>query len=47
MSELDKERRLALIEVLAGKVQVAITATDLSFFDRSLLENAHVIALGG
>jgi DNA replication and repair protein RecF len=46
MSELDKKRRSALVEVLAEQVQTIITATDLSFFNEKLLTNAQIIELG-
>jgi DNA replication and repair protein RecF len=45
MSELDKKRRMALIEAIDGQVQTIITATDLSCFDDELLRNAQVIEL--
>jgi DNA replication and repair protein RecF len=45
MSELDENRRDALIKVLDGRTQTFITATDLSCFDERLLKNAQIIDL--
>lgn len=45
MSELDTERRGALVSYISGDIQTFITTTDLSYFDRSLLDGAHVVEL--
>ena len=45
MSELDETRREALIKAIDGQMQTIITATDLSCFNKTLLENAQVIEL--
>jgi DNA replication and repair protein RecF len=46
MSELDEERREALIEMIEGEMQTVITATDLSFFNEDILSRAQIIELG-
>jgi DNA replication and repair protein RecF len=45
LSELDENRRTALIEALDGQLQTIITATDLHGFDESVLKNAQIINL--
>ena len=45
MSELDEDRREALIKAIEGQIQTIITATDLSFFSEKLLEHAQIIEL--
>jgi DNA replication and repair protein RecF len=46
MSELDTDRRTALIEVIEGQgIQTIITATDLNYFNEELLHNTQIINL--
>ncbi len=45
MSELDEERRRALLRIVGRGGQVLVTATDLSYFSPSELEKATVIEL--
>jgi DNA replication and repair protein RecF len=46
MSELDENRRTALINVIDGQMQTIITATDLDCFNKKVLQNAQIIDLG-
>jgi DNA replication and repair protein RecF len=46
MSELDEDRRAALINVIDGQIQTVITATDLDCFNKEILKNAQIIDLG-
>ena len=45
MSELDEDRRGALISFIEGDIQTFITTTNLSYFDESLLRRAEIISL--
>ena len=45
MSELDADRRRALMGFVAGDIQTFITTTNLSYFDRDLLDRARVVEL--
>lgn len=45
MSELDADRRRALMGFVAGDIQTFITTTNLSYFDRDLLDRARVVKL--
>jgi DNA replication and repair protein RecF len=45
MSELDEQRRTALINAIDGRTQTFITATDLSCFNEAMLKNAKIINL--
>lgn len=45
MSELDGARREALVGYLSNDVQTFITTANLAYFDKSMLEGAHVIEL--
>jgi DNA replication and repair protein RecF len=45
MSELDENRRDALIEVIDKQTQTIITTTDLGYFNQELLQCAQVIEL--
>jgi DNA replication and repair protein RecF len=46
MSELDEDRRHALVEMIDGQMQTVITATDLSCFDEDMLRYAQIVELG-
>lgn len=45
MSELDSDRRALLIELVRQDVQTFMTATDLSYFPKDIVEKAKVITL--
>jgi DNA replication and repair protein RecF len=45
MSELDENRRAALIKAIDGQIPTIITATDLSCFDENLLGQARIVEL--
>lgn len=45
MSELDEERRGALMGLVADEVQTVVTTTNLGYFDQSVLDRARVIAV--
>jgi len=45
MSELDENRREALINAIGGQIQTIITSTDLNCFNEALLKNAQIIEL--
>lgn len=47
MSELDEQRRRALIELVTGGGQTIVTTTDLRYFTPAELEKATVVELGG
>ena len=46
MSELDEQRRSMLVGFMTEDIQTFITATDLSSFDKSLLDRATVVEIG-
>ncbi|MBR0404742.1 MAG: DNA replication and repair protein RecF [Eggerthellaceae bacterium] len=46
MSELDASRRDMLVEAVGDKVQTFITATDLSSFNKSLIDRAQIVRCG-
>jgi DNA replication and repair protein RecF len=46
MSELDEARRKQLIQIISHDIQTFITSTNLSYFDKTFLENAEIIQLG-
>ena len=45
MSELDANRRHALVDFLLQDIQTFITTTDMSFFEPSIIERARIIEL--
>ena len=45
MSELDSSRRRALVGFMEGGAQTVVTATNLSYFDPDMLEEAQVVQL--
>ena len=45
MSELDADRRNALVSFIEGDIQTFITTTNLSYFDEGLLARARVVRL--
>lgn len=45
MSELDADRRGALVSYISGDIQTFITTTNLSYFDGSLLDDARIVEL--
>lgn len=45
MSELDDERRDALVGFVQNDIQTFITATNLEFFNQNLIDKAHVVRL--
>ena len=45
MSELDAQRRSALVSFIEGDIQTFITTTNLSYFDNDLLARARVVEL--
>ena len=47
MSELDTTRRDALITCIKDDIQTFVSATDLSYFNESLLEKARVVSIPG
>lgn len=46
MSELDAQRRHALVTLLKQDIQTFITTTETAFFEDDIMERANVIALG-
>lgn len=46
MSELDENRRDMLVNVVGSEIQTFITTTDLSSFNRKLLDRAQVVPVG-
>lgn len=47
MSELDKQRRSALMSLVSSDVQTFITATNSEYFDEAFLHSAKVVTIGG
>jgi DNA replication and repair protein RecF len=47
MSELDADRREALSEVVASRIQTFVTTTNTGYFTEDMLEKAFVIPIGG
>ncbi|WP_139651387.1 DNA replication/repair protein RecF [Raoultibacter phocaeensis] len=47
MSELDAERRGALIGFISGDIQTFITTTNLQYFSDDMLSQARIVELGG
>lgn len=43
MSELDGDRRAAFLQFVEGRIQTVITTTNLSYFTKSVLEQAKVV----
>lgn len=43
MSELDKTRRQAFIELISGSVQSFITTANIEYFDKDIIQNAKVV----
>jgi len=46
MSELDEERRAALVRMVDENTQTAITTTNLHYFDKTILAQADILELG-
>jgi DNA replication and repair protein RecF len=46
MSELDEERRAALVARVDEKTQTVVTTTNLHYFDEDVISRAHVLELG-
>lgn len=46
MSELDEQRRNALVGFISGDIQTFITTTNLQYFSEDILAQARVIRLG-
>lgn len=47
MSELDAERRDALVGFISGDIQTFITTTNLQYFTDEMLSHARIVELGG
>lgn len=47
MSELDEDRRQAMLSFIDGGVQTVITTTNLSYFSPDVLQNAKVVNVNG
>ena len=45
MSELDEQRRRALVKFVSGDIQTFITTANLAYFDEDLLAAARVVRL--
>lgn len=46
MSELDAQRRNALIGFISGDIQTFITTTNLQYFSEEIIDQARVVSLG-
>ena len=46
MSELDEQRRNALVGFISGDIQTFITTTNLQYFANGILDEARVVELG-
>lgn len=47
MSELDEDRRAAIMRFAADEVQTVVTTTNLGYFSPEMLDRAKVVAVGG